>query len=228
MEKIRLTTQKRETIGKKVKRYRKDGMVPAVLYGGKSKNATPLLVSGKEFGAVYKKAGESSLVELELSEKDIRHVLVHEVSRHPVTETFLHVDFYEVRMDEKIKTKIPLLFTGESAAVKNDGGLLVKVLHEIEIECLPADLPHDLTVDISVLAKFHDSIRVKDLKLPKGVEALAPAEETIALVNEPRSEAEISGLSEAVDESAAISSIKTEGEEKRAEKAAAEAAKEAA
>lgn len=224
MNTYKLSGKPREVLGKKVKKYRAAGLIPAVLYGGASGVSTPLLISEKDFLKVYRKAGASSLVSLEIGRGDLRNVLVHDVAKHALTDRFLHIDFYEVRMDEKLKAKIPLVFAGESPAVKNDGGMLVRTVQEIEVECLPKDLPRELEVDISVLGKFHDVIRARDLKLPAGVTVHISGEEVIALVEEPRDESELAKLSEATEEQAAISQIKVVGEEERAKKKEEEAA----
>ncbi|MDO8558407.1 MAG: 50S ribosomal protein L25 [bacterium] len=218
MQTHKLVGKPRTVLGKKVKRYRKDGFIPAVLYGGKHKGAVPILVGEKDFLKVYKEAGVSSLVSLQIGQDDIRKVLVHDMTRHALTNRFLHIDFYEVRMDEKLKAKVPLVYVGESSAVKNEGGMLVRAMQDIEVECLPQDLPRELEVDISLLKKFHDMVRVKDIKLPKGVSVEANLDVVIALVEEPRTESELEKLSEAPEEQAAISQIKVVGEEERNKK----------
>jgi len=218
MSAFNLTSEKREVRGKKVAAYRKRGLLPAVLYGGKSDGAVALFVPEKDFSRVYRAAGESSLITLHVGVNDLRQVVVHEVSPHPVTGAFLHIDFFEVRMDEKMKTKVPLAFVGESPAVKNDGGMLVRTLQEVDVECLPSDLPHEIAVDVSVLKKFRDAIRVKDLLLPHGVALRGDADEVVATVEEPRSEAELESLAGKVEEEAAISQIKSVKEEERKEK----------
>jgi large subunit ribosomal protein L25 len=215
METLSLVAVKRETEDKKANAYRKEGILPAVLYGGKNKESISVRVDEKEFAKIFRKAGESSLVSLDLGDKTARKVLIHGIEKHPVTGRFMHVDFFEVRMDEKLKTTVPLRFIGESLAVKQEGGNLVKTLQELEIECLPQDLPHDLTVDISALVKFHDSMRIRDIKLPAGVTTKMDSDEVIVLVEAPRSEEEISKLAESVDDQAAIAGIKTEAEEKK-------------
>lgn len=224
MPAFKLVGKPRAILGKKVKKYRASGLIPAVLYGGASKNAATLLVSEKDFLKVYRKAGASSLVSLEIGKGDSRNVLVHDVSKHALTDRFLHVDFYEVRMDEKLKAKVPLVFVGESPAVKNEGGMLVRPMQEIEVECMPKDLPRELEIDISVLEKFHDAIRIRDLQLPTGVAIHASGDEVIALVEEPRSDVELEKLSQTLEEQEAISQIKVVGEEERAKKKEEEAA----
>lgn len=218
MSAFSLKSETRTVHGKKVAAYRKKGFVPAVLYGGKSKDAQSLLIPEKDFARVYRGAGESSLITLNVGADDVRNVLVHEVSLHPVTGAFMHIDFFEVRMDEKLKAKVPLVFTGESPAVKNNGGMLVRTLQEVEVECLPGLLPHEIAIDISALGKFHDAIRLRDLQMPEGVTLKGDADEVVATVEEPRSEKELEGLAGKVEEEAAISQIKSVKEEERKKK----------
>ncbi len=174
------------------KQLRKTGMIPGILYGH-NVPTTQVAVSQNEFEKVARKAGESSLVLLDVETMGVKNVLIHEVQKDMVKSQPIHVDFYEVSMTEKLQTMVQLDFTGESIAVKALGGVLVKVLDEIEVECLPSDLPHNLPVDISALATFDDTIQVKDIQLPKGVTVLTPLEEVVAKIQPPREvEAELS------------------------------------
>lgn len=160
-------------------------MIPAELYGHNVENVH-IAVSANEFEKVLRKAGESSIISLVIEGVGTRNVLIHDVQKHVVRSNPLHVDFYEVSMTEKLQTTVALEYTGESAAVKALYGTLVKVLDEIEVECLPGDLPHSLSVDISALNTFDDSIAVKDIVLPRGVTALTDADEVVAKVQPPR------------------------------------------
>jgi large subunit ribosomal protein L25 len=225
MEKFKITAKEREVFGKKMHALKATGLIPAVLYGGGNKKSVPLFVQEKEFISVFRQAGESSLITLDLGNKNARQVLVHEIVRHPVSDKFVHIDFFEVRMDEKIKTKVPLSFVGESLAVKADGANLVRALRELEIECFPKDLPHEIEVDISQLEKIGDMLRIKDLKLPSGVEVHADADEVVALTEAPRSEEELTNLAKPVEEQEGVAQVKVVGEEERAAKAAEEGSK---
>lgn len=167
----------------------------------------------KEFERVLHEAGETSLVMLKLENGKNYNVLIHDVAKDPLTLKPIHADFYAVRMDKPIEAKVPLEFAGESPAVKNEGGILVKVLHELEVKALPKDLPHQINVDISRLEKFEDKILVKDLVLPSGVMAYIPAEEVVVLVEPPRSEAELEELVKA-EAPTAVGEVKTEREVK--------------
>lgn len=179
---FKLKAQKRDVFGKNLKKVRESGMVPVVVYGAKQA-ATPLLVEVKEFAKVLNQAGESSIVSLEMDGAS-QDVLIHEVQNHPIKGQPIHADFYVVEQDKKIEVDVPLVFEGVSPAVKELGGNLVKVLHELSIEALPKDLPHDIKVDISALSDLDSQILVKDIKVPSGVTILDEAEEVVASISE--------------------------------------------
>ncbi len=168
-----------------VKAMRKGGIIPAELYGHNVQNVH-LSVSQNEFEKIFRKAGESTIVTLDIEGNGQRNVLIHDVQKHVVKSQPIHVDFLEVSMTEKLETTVALEYEGESVAVKALGGTLVKVLNEITVECLPADLPHNLMVDISSLTTFEDVIAVKDITLPKGVALVTDGEEVVAKVQPPR------------------------------------------
>lgn len=171
---------------------RAQGMIPAELYGHNVQNVH-VAVSANEFEKVLRKAGESSIVSLVVEGLGTRNVLIQDVQSHVVKSNPMHVDFLEVSMTEKLQTTVALEFVGESQAVKGLSGTLVKVLDEVEVECLPGDLPHNLTVDISTMAGFDDVVLVKDIAVPAGVTVLTDSEETVAKVQPPRDmEAELS------------------------------------
>ncbi len=159
---------------------RKVGEMPAVFYGA-GQSSTPVSVSMADFKKVWRDAGESSAVKLNVDGKDI-DVLIHEVQLHPVTEAPLHVDFLAIDMNKKIKVKVPVEFVGVSPLVKGGLGNLVKVLQEVEVEALPKDLPHSLSADISKLATLQDNLLVSDISLPSGVSMITGLGEVVASV----------------------------------------------
>ncbi len=159
---------------------RKSGKIPAVFYGA-GKDTTSITIPNIEFKKVWREAGESSAVKIGMAGKDI-DVLIHEVQVDPVTDEPIHVDFLAIDMKKKIRVKVPLIFEGVSNAVKSGIGNLVKVLHEIEIEALPADLPHNLSVDVSKLETLDNNIIVSDIKLPAGVVAITHGGDVVASV----------------------------------------------
>jgi large subunit ribosomal protein L25 len=204
----------REIVGKKVNSLRRSGIIPAILYGH-GKKPVNLSVNAKDFSAIFKKAGETSLVELVVGGKK-HNVLVHDLARNPLTDETIHIDFFEVRMDEKIKTKVPLVFVGESLAIKSDGGVLVRALQEVEIEALPKDLPKEIVIDISPLKTFEDKLLIKNIVMAGSIKILAGQDDVVALVAPPRSDKEMEDL-EGKAEVAAPEEIKVAGEEKKAE-----------
>ena len=216
-KKISLKAATRLVTGKKVKKIRENGLTPGVLYGHDTKPQS-LELKTIEFVKAYEEAGTSTLIDLKIDESNSVKVLAHEPQVNPVTSKPLHVDFYKVRMDEKIKTEIPLEFIGESDAVKNDDGTLITNRDNIEIECLPNDLIPNYEIDLSVLKTFDDQITVGDIKVPSTVEILTDADEVIAFVEPPRSDEELAELEESAEEEEkeAIESIAgeeaTEGE----------------
>jgi large subunit ribosomal protein L25 len=168
---------------------RKGGEIPAVYYGKGSTSSTSISVPTVEFKKVWAKAGESSAVSLSLDGKSI-DTLIHDVQRHAITGEPTHVDFLVIDMNKKIQVSVPLEFTGVSAAVKSGLGSLVKVLHEIEIEALPKDLPHSLSVDISKLATIDDNVFVSDIALPQGVTITAKGTDVVASIAVAKEEVE--------------------------------------
>ena len=208
---LELKSKKREILGKKVKALRNEGLIPAVVYGG-SGGSLPLTLDLKDFLNVFKSAGETTLIKLFIDEEKFKNVLIHDVIRHPVNEKVIHVDFYEVRMDEKITAKVPLVFVGAASAVLDLGGVLVKAMQELEVRALPADLPHQIEIDISQLKTFDDNILVQDIKLSKNVEILEKQQTSVATIVPPRSEAELEALKGEVVEK--IEEVAVETEEK--------------
>lgn len=167
---------------------RKSGKLPAVFYG-KKEASTPISILRTDFLKVWREAGESTIVTLETPE-GAKESLIHDVDLDPVTGSPRHADFYVFEKGHKVEVSLPIEFEGSSAAVKDLGGILVKVMHDLKVEAMPKDLPHNITVDISSLANFGDQILAKDLKLPKGVELKVSLDEVVATVSAPREEKE--------------------------------------
>lgn len=187
----------RTVTGKAVKQLRRDGKLPAVVYGH-NRASLSLLLDTLTFAKLYREAGTSTLVDLTInSEKSVK-VLIQEVKEHPIRRTPQHADFYVVNLKEKLRTSIGLTFTGTADAVEILEGSINHVKDEVEVECYPQDLVAEILVDISSLKTFDDVIRISDLTLPKGIEILDEAEEVIASVTEPRSEADMAELDTAI------------------------------
>ncbi len=209
-----LAVQPREVRGK-LKAFRGSGQLPAVFYG-RVEPSTAIGVSSADFLKIWKEAGESLVITLDTGERKIP-VLIHDIDRDPVTEEMRHVDFYVIEKGKKVRIETPLVFTGTAPAVKDLGGTLVKVIHELEVEADPMALPHEISVPVDTLINFESRILIKDIKLPSGVVALQDPEEVVALVTEYREEKE---EAEPVD----ISSIEVEkrGKEESAPEAQSE------
>lgn len=213
-----IKAQIRTEVGRGITSLRKIGVMPAVLYG-EGIPSQSISISRKEFEKVYKEAGESTLVKLELSGKPY-NVLIYDVANDPLKDSPIHADFYAVRMDRVLRTKVTLVFVGESPAVKNDGGVLVKVIQEVEVEALPQDLPHELKADLSNLDVFESRLLIKDINIPSGVKILTDLNDVIAIVEPPRKEEE---LTTEVPVPSGPIEVKTEKEIKKEEKKAKEA-----
>ncbi|HRH55863.1 MAG TPA: 50S ribosomal protein L25 [Candidatus Paceibacterota bacterium] len=182
-----LTVSPRDVVGKSVAKLASDGIIPAIIYGPKQAPVSvsiPLL----PLEAILRHGGESSLIELSGLEKPIK-ALIHDLDRDPVTHAPRHVDFYAIEKGAKVTVSVALAFVGESMAMKQ-GANLVKILHEIEIETDPSNIPTEIEVDISSLASVDDQIHVSDVKAPEGVTILTPGEEVLALAQAVAEEVE--------------------------------------
>jgi len=191
---------------------RKSGFVPAVFYGPKQKS-TAIKIKETEFMKIYSDAGESSVITLADGSED-HEALIHDVQFDAVSGKPIHADFYVIEKGKKVSVAVPLKFVGESLAEKTLGGVLVKVMYEIEIEAMPKDLPHEIEIDISSLVDFEAQIQVKDIKIPNGVEIKAEPEEVVALVQEHKEEK--------IDEAPAVDLASIEVEKKGKEETPAE------
>lgn len=199
---------KKRDISANLEMLRKAGEIPAVFYG-MGKESTPISVSIIDFKKIWRDAGESSTITVSTPEGDL-NTLIHDVQVNPITDEPIHADFLVIDVNKTIQVNIPVEFEGVSNAVKGGLGTLVKVLHEVEIEALPKDLPHNLVVDISKLETVDDQILVSDIILPKGVVMVTPPEEVVASIALQKEE---------VEESAPIdlSSIEVEKKGKKEE-----------
>jgi len=189
MSVLNLEVKSRDASEMKAKRVRKNGLIPAVLYG-KGREGVSLQMDYQSFRRLFREAGESTLIELDIDGKTKETVLVHDYQLHPVTDNFTHVDFLTVNMDEEITTSVHIEIVGVSPAVKDLGGTLSVPRQEIEVRCLPKDMPHHLELDISRIEDFHTALHVSDLVLPSGVVAVTDTELTLANVSAPREEIE--------------------------------------
>ncbi len=203
-----LTAKQRKTLGRKVKKLRREGLLPANLYGKKIKSQA-LELPESEFLKVYEQEGETGLIDLKI-DSQVHPVLVHNLQIHPVTDEPLHVDFREVSLTEKITADVPIEIRGEAPAVEQKKGILIQPLNEVEVEALPADLPDEILVDVSQLAEVGQAISVAELVYDKEkVKVLADAGETVVKIN-PLEEEEVAPPP--VEEVPAEGEVPTEGE----------------
>lgn len=229
MKREKIKAEKRKVLGKQVKKLRRSGIIPANVYG-KNLKSESLQVLLKDFTPVYKEAGETGLVDLEVGEKTTP-VLIHNVQAD-FRGNVLHADFFAVNLKEKVKATVPLEVAGEPKAVMDKIGILMNILSEVEVEALPENLPENIEVNVEHLANIDDQITVGDLKAPEGVEILTDKEQVVSKVGElitkeaaEQAAAEAAAAEAAKEETAAEA---TEGEQPAAEGAGGEAPAEAA
>lgn len=201
------------------KTLRAEGKLPAVVYGHNIKNQN-LTVNAVEFEKIFRHAGESTIVDLVTDDGKSHPVIIQDVQYHTLSHSPIHADFYVVSMTEKLKASIPFDFIGEAPAVKTLGGILFKQLSEVSVECLPADLPHNIPVELSSLKNLNDAIHIKDLVVSSKIKLLAPQDEVIVKVQPPRDiEKELAPAE--TDEKAAVEAVVAATDAEKA-KAAAE------
>lgn len=216
MKHPQLTSEPRTVLGKKVKKLRREGLLPANVYG-KGLSSTAIQVKMSDFQAIYKEVGETGLVDLKVG-TDSKPVLIKNLQMEFPLHTPLHVDFYQVNLKEKVKTMVPVVLTGEPKAVTDKLGVLLQTLSEVEIEALPEELPENIEISVEHLAAVDEHILVEALKAPTGVAILTGADQVVAkigelVVEEPEPEAPAEGEEGAAAEGEAA----TEGESSSAE-----------
>lgn len=183
------------------RQIRAEGKVPCVVYGNEVKN-TSLQCDYNQLHKAYAKAGESTLVELDMEGKKVP-TIIHSIDFAPVSGRIVHVDFYAVNMKKEIEAHIPVRITGVSPAVRDSAGILVLVHDHLTVRCLPGDLPHDIEVNIDGLAAFYDNVTVGSVVLPKGVTVEGDPEAVLVTVQEPRQEEVVEAAPVAADAAAA-------------------------
>lgn len=190
MDKHTLKAEKRKILGQKVKTLRKEGILPANIYGKKVKSLA-IQIPMSEFEKIYKEAGETGIIEISVDSSK-RPVLINNVQMHPVTDIPLHVDFLQIDFKEKVTADVPVDLIGESPAEKSGLGTVVQQINEIEVEALPTDLPEKFEIDLSKLTKVDMAVLVKDLDVDKKkVEIKSDLEQILVKVEPPRKEEEV-------------------------------------
>jgi large subunit ribosomal protein L25 len=198
-EKEKLVAKERTVKGKQVRALRNAGLTPVVIYGN-DRQPVALEVDSHDFALLYRKAGGNTIITLDIEKldgaKERKNVLVHSVDVDGVKGHILHADLLQINMKEKLTTSIPLKFVGDALAVIDLQGSLLEALDEIEVECLPSDLPHEIEVDLAPLVDFDAVIHVSDIVAPEGVTIITDPEATVAHVEAPRSDEELEELEE--------------------------------
>jgi large subunit ribosomal protein L25 len=188
---LELNLDAREAQGKANKRLRREGIVPGVVYG-KGEGSTNVQVEAKTFETLYRAAGKTSVVKFRLpGASRATSGFIKSVQRHPLSGSAIHVDYYLVNLNVEMEVDVPLVFTGEAPAVEETGGTLLHNLNAIHVKALPNDIPHEVTVDVSVLKSLDVAIHVKDLSLNRDlVQVLTDGETLVSTVVPPRVEEE--------------------------------------
>jgi large subunit ribosomal protein L25 len=200
MADTQIAALRRDITGKQVRQLRRQGVIPANIYGHR-KESVAVQVPRESFVTALRSAGLTSIVDLSLDgEARPRPALIKQVQRHPVTDEILHIDFYQVSMTEKMTVDVPVVLHGEAPAIKDYQGVLLQLLDSIQVRCLPGDLPSQLDVDVSGLTELEQAILLKDVPVPSGVEFLVDEETMVARVESPRiQEEEEAEAAEAVE-----------------------------
>ena len=189
IERPQLPAQRRVVAGKEVSRLRRQGIVPAVVYGH-GEPSESIQVDARRFDELRRRVGRNALVDLRLDESRPRPVLVHGVQEHPVSRRVVHVDFFLVKMTEELTVDVPLVMTGTSEAADRMGGTLLHLTDQVKVKALPADLPQTVELDVTPLHSFDAVLHVRDIALPARVTLLTDPDEPVARVQPPRIEEE--------------------------------------
>lgn len=224
MERSVIEVNNRELTGKKVKRLRKQGLVPANIFGKDFKSAS-VQVELKDLMKTFKSGGESGLVDVKYDGQTLPS-LINNIQRDPVSNLVIHIDFHKVNLKEKITAHVPVVVEGESPAVKSGVGLLLQTLYEIEVESLPTDIPANIIVDAEKLTEVGQNVHVKDLKIAKDkVEVKNDPEDIVVSVQNAEMKEEVE---EAVVSPEDVEATAEKGEAEGGEEPASEDSKEEA
>ena len=188
MEREELKTSRRDISGKKVRFLRREGLTPANLYGP-GIESVPLQAETAVFKSLLYKVGRNALISLRIDgDKKPKMVMLRDIQRDPLNGSLLHVDFFQVEMTHKVRADVALVFVGEAPAAKSRRVMVIESLNHLHVEALPADLPSQIEVDLSVLEEIDQAIHVRDIAAGEGVEVLTEPDQVIARVMESKVE----------------------------------------
>jgi large subunit ribosomal protein L25 len=194
---LEIAAQSRSATGKRNRQLRRTGQLPGVVYG-KDTDSLAIQVEAKAFDTLYRAAGRTSLVRLHV-DGAAKSAIIREVQRHPLSRKPLHVDFLVVDLAQEMEVDVPLVFTGEPPAVELTGGTLMTPIDHLRVRALPAEIPHEITVDVTPLVDLESSLHVRDLVIPENVHVQTDGDELIARVLPPRIEEEPEVEEEAIE-----------------------------
>lgn len=216
MNREELKVSHRDILGKKVRFLRREGLTPVNLYGPNIES-TPLQAETPLLKRLIARAGRNALITLKVDEaKKVRVVMVRDIQRDPLNDELLHVGFFQVEMTHRVRAEVPLLFLGEAPAANTSRAMLIQNLTSLQVEALPADLPHDIEVDLSVLEEIDQSIHVRDIVVDEAVEVLTDPDQVVARVMESKVEKLVEEIEE---EAVAVEEAEVEAEEAPSEEA---------
>lgn len=187
---LTIKCEKRDVFGKNAsRRLRREGKVPAVMYG-RDESSTHLAIQKKDiFGILRSESGENTIFKTSF-DSEYKDTMIKEFQTDPVTDEILHIDLILITMDKAVRVSVPIVVAGEAVGVKTEGGFVELITREVEVECLPGDIPEYIEVDISDL-HLHQSIRIEEMMFPKGVESMSDPQTLVVLIEAPTKEEEI-------------------------------------
>jgi large subunit ribosomal protein L25 len=185
MATLEVQAQPRPAMGKRVKKLRREGLLPAVVYGPAVEGVQPLSLAARDFVKIFAQAGPSTLLSLSVEGTTARQVLIHQVQYDHLHRNLIHVDFFAPDMRAELTVSVPLAFTGEAPGVRVEDGIALHLLSEVQVRALPADIPAAIEVDIGVLTDIGSQLTAGEIPLPRGVALVTPAEELVVRINPP-------------------------------------------
>lgn len=229
MDKIVLKTKLRKDVGTiKSKKLRTNNAIPAVVYKHGQKTQNVQVAETELIHALHTSAGENAIITLQFQSEEkgaprgSKTVIIKEIQYHPIADNILHIDFQEISLTEKIKVDVPIILKGEAVGVKTDGGVLEHIIKELEVECLPTQIPEKIDINVEEM-KIGDMVHVKELNIPAELKILTDPEAAVVTVAPPQAEEEVTPEAEAVEGEAQEPEVISE---KKAEERETEAAAE--